>query len=377
MGLTFDKNTYFAKPKSDVKDKIQVEIGDSKQENFYPQVKIMRWDNEVNFSARLVHDEKTPIVTTLSDKVIWEGEKTATHFYEIQNEEHPEGAHEFEVVLKEKPLSNKVEFTINTKGLDFFYQPELTQAEIDQGASRPENVVGSYAVYYKNCPVNYVGGKEYKVGKFCHIYRPQIIDAKGNKVWGELAIDEQAGILTVTIPQEFLDKAVYPVLVDPTFGYTTAGGSTFTGDNRWGTRYTISENGTLTSISAYGSLLGSTNRTLYLILNLTSDGSVIASLTTTLTTSDNTNAWKTISASSQNLTNGTDYVLSSESEAAVQSYWVGRYDSNATPYWIQNSATYPPQNPWTTHSNGSGVQVSIYATYTASGGDTIWTVALV
>jgi len=42
-------NTYFAEPKDDPKDKISVEIGDSKQKDFYPQLKVMRWDNEVNF----------------------------------------------------------------------------------------------------------------------------------------------------------------------------------------------------------------------------------------------------------------------------------------------------------------------------------------
>ena len=37
--------------KSDEKDRIEVEVGDSKQNaKFYPQVKVMRWDNECNVS---------------------------------------------------------------------------------------------------------------------------------------------------------------------------------------------------------------------------------------------------------------------------------------------------------------------------------------
>ena len=33
------------------------------------------------------------------------------------------------------------------------------------------------------------------------------------------------GRMTVTVPQNFLDKAVYPVIIDPTFGYATIGNS--------------------------------------------------------------------------------------------------------------------------------------------------------
>src|ERR1035441_3141757 len=115
-----DNNTFLQVAKVNPKDKIDVEIGDSKQKDFLPQVKIQRWDNEVNFSARLIHDEKTPTVTTEADKILWKGDKVEAHFYDFADSpEHPEGASEFEVILKEKPKTNKVEFTLNTKGLGF------------------------------------------------------------------------------------------------------------------------------------------------------------------------------------------------------------------------------------------------------------------
>jgi len=46
-------NKYFGlEAKSEPKDRIQTEIGDSKDPTtFQPQVKVMRWDNEVNFSV--------------------------------------------------------------------------------------------------------------------------------------------------------------------------------------------------------------------------------------------------------------------------------------------------------------------------------------
>lgn len=207
-------NTFSYTPKDDWKDRIQVEVGDSKQpDTFYPQVKIMRWDNEVNASFRLVDTIDTATVATDKDKIEWLSNKREAHFYELPvSEEHPEGGYEFEVVLKEKPASNVVQMTMETKSLDFLYQPELTKEELEDGASRPDNVIGSYAVYYKDCPANYVGGKEYKTGKAFHIYRPRIEDANGNWVWGELNIDIEKKLLEVTIPQNFLDKAIYPII---------------------------------------------------------------------------------------------------------------------------------------------------------------------
>src|SRR3990167_5004370 len=133
MNYTKKNNTYFAKPKDNPKDRIEVEVGDSKQPDFHPQVKIQRWDNEVNFSARLVHDEATPKVKKVGEKISWEGVKVSADFYAITE---GEGGHEFEVILHEKPATNKIEFTLETKGLDFFYQPELTPEEVTQGASR-------------------------------------------------------------------------------------------------------------------------------------------------------------------------------------------------------------------------------------------------
>jgi len=216
--LDFNNNTYFAIPKDNPKDKISVEIGDSKEPDIIlPQEKICRWDNESNVSIRLLDFDEYSVFQD-KDKIIFGNEKLEAHFYPITE---GEGGQELEVILKEKPITNKIEFFLVDKDVDYFYQPELTQKEIDQGTSRPENVVGSYAVYAKSNKVNYVDSKEYKCGKVGHIYRPKIIDAEGTEVWGELLIKN--GILSVTIPQEFLDKAVYPVRIDPTFGYDSIG----------------------------------------------------------------------------------------------------------------------------------------------------------
>ena len=227
-GYSFQNNAFTKTVKDAPADRLEVEIGDSKQpDTFYPQVKIQRWSNEVNCSIRLLHNETNPKITVEGEKIIWAGKKIEAHFYDLGiSKEHPEGARELEIILKEKPASNKLEFTLNTKGLDFFYQPELTKEEKDKGSFRPENVVGSYAVYASENKINYVGGKLYRVGKFGHIFRPKITDAEGKWDWEELNIEN--GILTITIPQEFLDKAVYPISSKgTTFGYEGAGATSF------------------------------------------------------------------------------------------------------------------------------------------------------
>ena len=121
-------NTYFQVAKDDPKDRIDVEIGDSKvADDFLPQVKIMRWDNVVNASFRLIHNEANPVVTTLADKIRFVGDKIEAHFYErnsIDDITFEDGGYEFEVLLKEKPASNVLEFSMETKGLNFCYQPE-------------------------------------------------------------------------------------------------------------------------------------------------------------------------------------------------------------------------------------------------------------
>ena len=255
-----DNNTFLRFAKENPKDRIRVEIGDLEQPDFKPQFKFMRWSNEVNFSLR-AEEKVGATVETEGEKI-----KYITPEYEVHLYDKPElsedGGFEFEWVLKQKPATNVLIATIETKSLDFFYQPPLTQKEIDEGASRPKNVEGSYAVYHKTKGgMVDSAGKEYKVGKAFHIYRPKVTDADGTFTWGDLHIDEVKGELTVTIPQKFLDDAVYPVVVDPTFGYTSFGATNYSiasggfGSGRQATRRGLvgsPESGTLESVSFWG-----------------------------------------------------------------------------------------------------------------------------
>ncbi len=196
-----------------VPDRITVEVGDSKDASaFYPQVKVMRWGDETNVSYRLDASaiSGTESVTTEGDKVIWSKGDVEGHFYALTGSNDPtvdrQGAYEFDVILKKKPASNVLTFTLQTKEVDFFYHPQLTQKLIDQGHRQPENAIGSYAVYHKTKRDNYVGGKEYKTGKMGHIYRPLVTDGNGRTSWGVIGIDLANNLLTITTVQPLSPK---------------------------------------------------------------------------------------------------------------------------------------------------------------------------
>jgi hypothetical protein len=172
--------------------------------------------NALGGSRDFVTEAKRPLLSKRMEYTV--GDVTA--FIE------PVSDNEFDIdfTLKSKPDTNVFTYRIEgAEDFDFWYQLALTQEEIEQGAERPENVVGSYAVYHKTNRNHRVGSTNYTIGKAFHIYRPKAIDAGGVEVWAQL--DYKDGILSVTVPQKFLDEAVYPVVVDPTFGYTTQGAS--------------------------------------------------------------------------------------------------------------------------------------------------------
>lgn len=363
---SFANETFFHTAKAHLKDRIEVEIGDSKQPDFKPQVKVQRWDNEVNLSFRLRDDGIEPeTVDTVSDKVVWKKGKREAHFYDIQNAEHPDGAYEFEVVLLEKPSSNVVEFTVQDKDVEYLYQPALTEEEIAEGAERPENVVGSYAVYAKTPKTNWTGGKEYKTGKVGHIFRPRIEDAIGMWVWGDLHVEN--GILSVTIPQDFLDNAVYPVrhAAGLTFGYTSIGSTTLSpsANNVGGSPGNLPSTGTVTKTSIYVKLSdwGSGENVKCSVYD--SGGNYITNETDVVAGPQSGSQWVDFNYSSQPTLSTGNYFVVWYVSASVT--FAG--DTGGSGFANQTTGNSYPTWP-STIGITSTLKRSIYATYTASGG---------
>jgi len=288
----------------------------------------------------------------------------------LEPAESSKGGLEIEVIFNKKPTSNIVDFSIETKGLVFYYQPELTQKEIDDGCFRPENVVGSYAVYHeeKSGASSKEHAKDYKNGKFLHIYRPKIKDADNREVWGELNLDIENGILQVVVPQDFLDEAQYPVVIDPTLGFTSQGGSSQTsiGSNRLlGSKFTASENGDITSGSAILTLVGTKARIKIVVSN--SSKNIVTNGTSPQSgTGSNGNQTLTCTySSSPQITNGNEfYIMVVSSDIS----WTLYYDSGTTGQGLNDTTNSfaTPTNP----SDGTDEdrKYSVYVTYTSTGG---------
>jgi len=214
-----------------------------------------------------------------NNRLKWTTKKYGVEFYPKEPEEiseviagkefwfrqNAEGGVEFDLVLKEKPDTNVFRFPIQSEGLKFYYQPPLhpehpTWADTD-GDGIPdvftsEKVVGSFAVYHETQAKLWKTREEaekYRTGKAFHIYRPKVSDAEGKEIWGELNIDEEEGVLTVTIDPDWLDNAVYPVTIDPKFGYESVGShyGDLMNDVIKGSWFTCPEDGTAQSLSMY------------------------------------------------------------------------------------------------------------------------------
>ena len=369
--LKLNATTYQQVIKDNPKDRLEIIVGDDKQPDFKPQVKICRWGtsedtNEVNLSIRAQEEVGATLKELPNGTIVYEAKEYEVHQYD-KPDASSEGGFEFEWVLKSKPASNILTATIQSKGLDFFYQPALTPEEIAEGAQRPENVIGSYAVYHSTKGgMNDAAGMEYKVGKFCHIYRPKAIDANGVEVWADLLIEN--GVLTVTVPQKFLDDAVYPVRVDPTFGYTTigAGSATFTSIAIGGTKGTLTEQGIISKLTTYFKAIqsGAAYRgALYSVAGVYEGNETEEKITPSI------NVWTDFNFSSPPTKSAADYYLAFWNNNSSISSMANDTGSSAQLFDNSLGATYPN---WPTVDGLTSTNIkSIYATYTASGGTAV------
>ena len=140
-------------------------------------------------------------------RLLYKGQRRSHRFTILAD-----GAFEYDCILNKEPESNVISLMMEgAENFDFFRQPDFVPDDF---------LKGSYAVYKKNTLLGE------GTGKLCHIHRPEIIDARGRRCWGELSV--VGNELRITVPEQFLSEAVYPVIVDPTVGTTTVGSQ-----NKW------------------------------------------------------------------------------------------------------------------------------------------------
>lgn len=214
-------------------DNDNMEIGQTTGQELF--VKLNRWDGECNIKLDLTGDKSADIQQISANELRWVGNKFDFKFEKktpmiefvgskklgvdfVRNERN---GIELYIILKEKPVQNYIEFPISEENLNFFYQPPYTQEQIDKGHVCPPWVEGSYAVYHKTKKNHVIGKTNYMVGKAFHIYRPIVMDNNSNLTFGELSIVD--GKMRITVDSDFIQNAVYPVTIDPNFGYETQG----------------------------------------------------------------------------------------------------------------------------------------------------------
>lgn len=191
-------------------------------EKFVPNLNLSKWDDTcwLNINhADIVGTEKESLTNDVLELAI--GDKI--HRYYTKGTEEVE----YEIEFASQPHSNIIELDLDfPDGLIFYYQDTM---ENDYAAepmghetfeayaanhNKPEKIEQSYAVYWSR------KNRQFKTGKFCHIYRPVLIDAEDTRRWATIEIVGK----TLQITCDFKDL-VFPVIVDPTIGLTSIGGS--------------------------------------------------------------------------------------------------------------------------------------------------------
>lgn len=331
------------------------------------------WDKE----SSITFGDSQSANSTLdaSGRLKWTDSDREIQVYAIAPSDGAEfGGVEYEIHFSARPASNQISLPFTTSpNLDFVKQPILTPLEISRGNARPDNVINSYAVYRSDKgPLHGIPGDadKYRVGKAYHIYRPKAIDARGVEEWGDQDIDTQSGTWTLTFSRAWLDAATYPIIIDPTIGYTTLGGSVdgtgqFANANLWA----CATSGTTAAATAfYGSTLN-LGDSVYVAVYDEGDGDISGNTRLAFSSAialGNATAFYSAAITPPAFNSGTNYFIEGFSNT------VGvftMYDVGSTDQYTATTAATPP-NPHDARGGTQSEKMSVYIDYTASGAAT-------
>lgn len=342
-----------------------------------PKVTFQKWNGEVSMGIQYqgIAANTAGVQPFFSKNVEWtQGSQTMQAVPLDATTTMEDGGMEINIILNSAPATNQFNFTISgANNLDFFYQAPLWQeaglkaptkdctdtdcTTAEETSQRPDNVVGSYAVYYKDRANHIEGQTNYATGKAYQIFRPQVSDANGATTWADLSYAN--GTLTVSVPQSFLNSAVYPVKVDPTFGYTTAGASqVFNASNGFASsKFTSLEPGNVTSIT-FSSSGGTTNEVAIYNDSAGSVGTLLVGDTVGVTPPA-IQSWSTVSISTT--VSAATYHLAWNTNGFSHFY----YDAGAANQTLYATMTF---GTWTDNpgSPNQARKHSIYATYVST-----------
>jgi len=295
-----------------------------------------------------------------------------------------DGGFKIDILLDKKPKTNKFCYTIEGyENYNFLKQPEPSE---NFNYDNPDEMVGSYAVYH-----NSLRNNQYKTGKIIHIPFPQVWEVNDKDNTKQRVEDftyDRKGNLCVIVQQDFLNKADYPVRIDPTFGYTSCGlgftsialyGSSQT---RAGALYTLSEDATLDTIDVCLATSGGGTETLdtSAFINIADTGTdthdkVITIEQLDLSVSTKTFYTFTPRSGLYKALLADDYILSAvgdRSDLASKTVIIygdsGQTSVNYTETSASSYTNLRDENPWIPTSKDETPPItgySIYVTYTA------------
>lgn len=167
-------------------------IGDDKQKEFYPQMKITKWDNECNTIPRIVDTfAGKATVTQISDTEIeWKKPDARIRIYpEVKQFKDNFGnvtrefdSMEYDLELYKAPLNDEVRLTLVDKNVYYSRQTPLTTLErMSMRYDRPYEYDGAYVVFHKHRGIVHRGkdAEKYKCSKAGVYLFPYFEDALG------------------------------------------------------------------------------------------------------------------------------------------------------------------------------------------------------
>ncbi len=207
-------------------------IGDSSSVSFKPQLKLSAWRDECTFTINLPNgNNAVNNVTTGAINNATRIDIAMDNYLSYSIYKRSDGNLEWEIVLDRQPDSNVLVFDFTSHGLLFYFQDTSQVDSVTRSQSIfPDSTIFSWAVFHashrdnyqiiNNSDITYIN---YETGKVFHIFRPKAIDSEKKSAWCDLDIDTLRNRLTITVPEEFLKAATYPVSIDPTIGETNGG----------------------------------------------------------------------------------------------------------------------------------------------------------
>lgn len=291
------------------------------------------------------------------------------------------GNFEWDIEFATKPLINIFEWQITkSDGVQFDRQRFLSEFapwELTNDLIRPENVEGSYAIvcnkrHHIRNPVDGSTIVNYRTGKLGHIFRPLCIDANGIERWAELLIE--GDVLRITIPQDYLDNATYPMILDPILGFDSIGNtnSNAAGDVVMAAEIgDMTEDGTLTEVFFYTQFFNTAAREFAFALWDQDAGSPDILLATGdsgahFDAGSSVAGWFSDTASARQLVNGEGLYAGGQQEAAQTRRWwddAGGTGTGWNRFEFIGSAFLSLPNPYTNSSFASNRRISIYIVY--------------